>query len=98
LSDHLKWAAADPERLVIKVFLVEDHALFASGVRTELGEEFELIGHAGTVEDAIKGVLETEPEVVLVDVHSPTGAGRAWSSRARACGSSRSASRMRPRR
>jgi DNA-binding NarL/FixJ family response regulator len=60
---------------VIKVFLVEDHELFASGVRTELGEAFELVGHAGSVEDAVKGVLETEPDVVLLDVHLPDGSG-----------------------
>ena len=60
---------------MIRVFLVEDHELFASGVRTELGEEFELVGHAGTVEDAVDGVLETEPDVVLLDVHLPDGSG-----------------------
>jgi DNA-binding NarL/FixJ family response regulator len=60
---------------VIKVFFVEDHELFASGVRTELGTGFELVGHAGTVEDAVKGVLETEPDVVLLDVHLPDGRG-----------------------
>jgi DNA-binding NarL/FixJ family response regulator len=60
---------------VIRVFLVEDHELFASGVRTELGKEFELVGHAGTVEDAVKGVLDTEPDVVLLDVHLPDGNG-----------------------
>jgi DNA-binding NarL/FixJ family response regulator len=60
---------------VIRVFLVEDHELFASGVRTELGEEFELVGQAGTVEEAVQGVLETEPDVVLLDVHLPDGSG-----------------------
>jgi DNA-binding NarL/FixJ family response regulator len=60
---------------VIRVFLVEDHELFASGVRTELGESFELIGHAGTVEEAVRGVLEAEPDVVLLDVHLPDGNG-----------------------
>jgi DNA-binding NarL/FixJ family response regulator len=60
---------------VIRVFLVEDHELFASGVRTELGKVFELVGHAGTVEEAVKGVLETEPDVVLLDVHLPDGNG-----------------------
>jgi DNA-binding NarL/FixJ family response regulator len=60
---------------VIKVFLVEDHELFASGVRTELGKEFELVGHAGTVEQAVEGVLETGPDVVLLDVHLPDGSG-----------------------
>jgi DNA-binding NarL/FixJ family response regulator len=60
---------------VIRVFLVEDHELFASGVRTELGREFELVGQADTVEAAVQGVLETEPDVVLLDVHLPDGSG-----------------------
>ncbi|MGH2671979.1 MAG: LuxR C-terminal-related transcriptional regulator [Actinomycetota bacterium] len=60
---------------MIRVFLVEDHELFASGVRTELGESFELVGHAGTVEEAVRGVLEAEPDVVLLDVHLPDGSG-----------------------
>jgi DNA-binding NarL/FixJ family response regulator len=60
---------------VIRVFLVEDHDLFASGVRTELGEVFELVGQAGTVEEAVLGVLETEPDVALLDVHLPDGSG-----------------------
>ena len=38
---------------MIRVFLVEDHELFASGVRKELGQEFALVGHAGTVADAV---------------------------------------------
>lgn len=60
---------------MIRVFLVEDHELFASGVRTELGGEFELVGHAVTVEEAVRGVLEAEPDVVLLDVHLPDGSG-----------------------
>jgi DNA-binding NarL/FixJ family response regulator len=60
---------------VIRVFLVEDHELFASGVRTELGQEFELVGRAATVQDAVAGVEDTRPDVVLLDVHLPDGNG-----------------------
>jgi DNA-binding NarL/FixJ family response regulator len=60
---------------VIRVYLIEDHELFASGVRTELGGAFELVGQAGTVEQAVQGVLGTEPDVVLLDVHLPDGNG-----------------------
>jgi len=56
---------------VIRVFLVEDDELFASGVRTELGDEFELVGQAGTVEEAVEGVTATESDVELLDVHLP---------------------------
>ena len=60
---------------MIRVFLVEDHELFASGVRSELGEGFELVGSAGTVEAAVAGVIQTEPDVVVLDVHLPDGSG-----------------------
>ncbi len=60
---------------MIRVFLVEDHELFASGVRSELGDGFEVVGHAGTVEEAVEGVLASEPDVVLLDVHLPDGNG-----------------------
>ena len=60
---------------MIRVFLVEDHALFASGVRTELGGRFDVVGHAGTVAEAIGAILDAEPDVVLLDVHLPDGSG-----------------------
>ena len=60
---------------MIRIFLVEDHELFASGVRSELGEEFELVGQASTVEAAVDGIRQTEPQVVLLDVHLPDGSG-----------------------
>ena len=60
---------------MIRVFIVEDHELFASGIRTELGDAFEVVGHAGTVEEAVPGVLGSEPDVVLLDVHLPDGSG-----------------------
>jgi DNA-binding NarL/FixJ family response regulator len=60
----------------ISVFLVDDHRLFRSGVRSELGDGFEIVGTAGDVDAAIEGILETRPDVVLLDVHMPGGGGR----------------------
>jgi DNA-binding NarL/FixJ family response regulator len=59
------------------VFLVDDHAMFRSGVRAELGESVELVGEAGTVADAIAGIRAHRPAVVLLDVHMPDGGGLA---------------------
>jgi len=59
------------------VFLVDDHALFRSGVRAELGDAVEIVGEAGTVAEAVQGILDTRPDVVLLDVHLPDGGGRA---------------------
>ncbi|HEY7046969.1 MAG TPA: response regulator transcription factor [Jatrophihabitantaceae bacterium] len=59
------------------VFLVDDHAMFRSGVRAELGESVQLVGEAGTVAEAIAGIRSTRPDVVLLDVHMPDGGGLA---------------------
>jgi DNA-binding NarL/FixJ family response regulator len=59
----------------IRIYLVDDHRLFLSGVRSELGEKFEIAGVAEDVESAIEGIKKTSPDVVLVDVHMPDGGG-----------------------
>ena len=59
------------------VFLVDDHAMFRAGVRAELGQFVQLVGEAGTVADAIAGIRERHPDVVLLDVHMPDGGGLA---------------------
>ena len=60
---------------MIKVLLVDDHALFRSGVRAELEGRVDLVGEAGTVAEAIDLVTRLEPDVVLLDVHLPDGNG-----------------------
>lgn len=63
--------------MTIRVFLVDDHGLFRSGVRAELRDGVEVVGDAGTVLDAIAGIIETAPDVVVLDVHLPDGGGAA---------------------
>jgi len=60
----------------IKVFLVDDHRLFRSGVRSELDDRFEIVGEAGDVASAVAGIKGSQPDVVLLDVHMPGGGGR----------------------
>ena len=60
-----------------RIFLVDDHRLFLSGVRMELGTDFEVVGEAAEVDEAITGIRATSPDVVLLDVHMPGGGGRA---------------------
>ena len=59
----------------INLFLVDDHKLFLTGVRTELSEQFPIVGTAGDVDEAIGAIRNCEPDVVLVDVHMPGGGG-----------------------
>jgi DNA-binding NarL/FixJ family response regulator len=61
----------------VRVVVVDDHGLFRSGVRAELGRRHEIVGDAGSVEEAIPLILERRPDVVLLDVHMPSGGGRA---------------------
>jgi DNA-binding NarL/FixJ family response regulator len=61
----------------LRVVLVDDHRLFRSGVRAELGAAVEVVGEAGTVAEAISLITSTQPDVVLLDVHMPDGGGRA---------------------
>jgi len=57
------------------VFIVDDHGLFRSGVRSELGDQVEVVGEADDVQPAITAIARCEPDVVLLDVHLPGGGG-----------------------
>ena len=57
------------------VVIVDDHGIFRSGVKAELGDLVEVLGEAETVEAAVRTIVELEPEVVLLDVHMPGGGG-----------------------
>ncbi len=58
-----------------RVVLVDDHALFRAGVRAELEGRVDVVAEAGTVDDAVRAITESEPDVVLLDVHMPEGGG-----------------------
>ncbi len=60
-----------------RVFLVDDHALLRAGVRAELGDAVEVVGEADDVVEAIELIGERLPDVVLIDVHLPSGRGAA---------------------
>jgi DNA-binding NarL/FixJ family response regulator len=63
--------SAPPPRVVI----VDDHGLFRAGVRAELAELVDVVGEAGTVDEAVDCIGTLRPDVVLLDVHMPDGGG-----------------------
>ena len=63
--------------MTARVVLVDDHAMFRSGVKAELGARLQVVGEAGGVSEAVTVITETQPDVVLLDVHMPDGGGLA---------------------
>ncbi|MCU1564785.1 MAG: DNA-binding response regulator [Arthrobacter sp.] len=59
----------------IRVVIVDDHAIFRSGLKADLDARIEVAGEAGTVEEAIAVIAAQRPDVVLLDVHLPGGLG-----------------------
>jgi DNA-binding NarL/FixJ family response regulator len=66
-----------PRAVTPRVVLVDDHAMFRSGVRADLGDRVQLLGEAGTPADAVRLITATQPDDVLLDVHMPDGGGLA---------------------
>ena len=60
----------------MRVFLVDDHDIVRAGLRATLEPSFDIVGEAGDVDSAVTGILQTQPDVVLLDVKLPGGGGR----------------------
>ncbi|MCK9984298.1 MAG: two-component system, NarL family, nitrate/nitrite response regulator NarL [Azoarcus sp.] len=62
----------------IRVLLVDDHALFRSGIKSLLQRhpEFEIVGEAGDGMEGVKRAAQLRPDVVLLDLHMPGLSGR----------------------
>lgn len=58
-----------------RVVLVDDHDLVRAGVRAGLGSAVHVVGEAADVEDSVDVIVETVPDVVVLDVHLPSGTG-----------------------
>jgi len=59
----------------VSVLIVDDHAMFRTGVRAEIAGRVDVLGEAADVDEAVAAVLRLKPKVVLLDVHLPGGGG-----------------------
>jgi DNA-binding NarL/FixJ family response regulator len=62
---------------VIRVFLLDDHEVVRRGVRDllEAEDDIEVVGEAGTAEQALARIPPTRPHVAVLDVRLPDGDG-----------------------
>jgi DNA-binding NarL/FixJ family response regulator len=63
--------------MAIRVFLLDDHEVVRRGVRDllETGGDIEVVGEAGTAEEALFRIPATSPAVAVLDVRLPDGNG-----------------------
>jgi DNA-binding NarL/FixJ family response regulator len=62
---------------MLKVFLLDDHEVVRAGIRglLEADGNIEVVGEAGTAEEAIRRVPALRPDVAVLDVRLPDGDG-----------------------
>lgn len=62
---------------MIRIVVVDDHALFRSGLISLLADmpEFQIVGEAGNGREALDVIRRTKPDLVLLDVNMPIMGG-----------------------
>jgi DNA-binding NarL/FixJ family response regulator len=65
----------NPKPAALRVILVDDHAMFRTGVKAELGPAVDIVAEAADVDEAVAAIESQTPNVVLLDVHLPGGGG-----------------------
>ncbi|TAM81736.1 MAG: response regulator transcription factor [Jatrophihabitans sp.] len=61
----------------LQIFLVDDHAVVREGLADLLNAvpDFEVVGEAGTVAQALPRILAVRPDVAILDLRLPDGSG-----------------------
>lgn len=64
-------------RAPVRVVVADDHALVRAGLRSELGDGFEIVGEADDAPGAIDVIAARRPDLVVCDLQMPGGGGLA---------------------
>lgn len=75
MTDQTAPNAAPAADRPISVVIVDDHSIFRSGLRADLDHRLDVVAEAADVEAAVAAIQQWKPDVVLLDVHLPGGAG-----------------------
>ena len=67
----------------VRVVVADDHSIWRSGLRSELGSNFHVVAEAGDADEAIAEIRRTKPDLVVCDLNMPGVGGLKV---ARSCG------------
>ena len=59
----------------VRVVVADDHQVWRSGLRADLGSSFHVVGEAADADEAIEVIGATRPDLVVCDLHMPGGGG-----------------------
>ena len=59
----------------VRVVVADDHPIWRTGVRTDLGENFVVVSEAADAREAVEQTMQHRPDLVLCDLHMPQGGG-----------------------
>ncbi|MDH4279423.1 MAG: response regulator transcription factor, partial [Acidimicrobiia bacterium] len=59
----------------MRIVVADDHAIWRTGLKEDLGDNFLVVGEASDATEAIDAVRRTKPDLVLTDLHMPGGGG-----------------------
>jgi DNA-binding NarL/FixJ family response regulator len=63
--------------VTVRIFLLDDHEVVRRGVREllEVEDDLEVVGEAGTADEALQRIPATSPNVAIIDMRLPDGNG-----------------------
>jgi DNA-binding NarL/FixJ family response regulator len=59
----------------LRVVVADDHPIWRTGLRTDLGENFVVVGEAADAKQAVELIRRHQPDLALCDLHMPDGGG-----------------------
>ena len=59
----------------VRVVVADDHQIWRSGLRADLGDAFAVVGEAATAAEAVEVIRREKPDLVVCDLNMPEGGG-----------------------